>query len=139
LSHKTLIIYALAFVALVIVALLTDSPTLRIGAIGAIVGGILGDIVVRKIYAPYQTRKQYKSYKAAQEPTTVRSSEDGLYFTASIGDAKINWDRILKWREDSNFVLIYQAPQIYHIIPKRVGAFAIEVSKLLSRNVGSAS
>ena len=71
-SRKTLFIYAVAGIALATIALGAGSPALRIGAIGALVGGIFGHLFVRRIYAPSQTRKQYKAYKAAQEPQQRR-------------------------------------------------------------------
>jgi len=139
LSRKSLVIYGVVGVSLAIIAFLADSLVLRLGAIGAIFGGIIGDQFVRKIYAPRQTRKQFRIYKAIQEPVHVSKQSDGLVFENSMGNSKINWDRIVKWREDQDLLLIYQAPQVYHIIPKRIGELASDISKALTEKTGAAS
>ena len=139
LSIKTLFIYGLVGAAFAVIALVTESPVLRIGALGAIVGGFIGDLCVRKIFAPMQTKKQYREYKAIQEPVRITTEHSGIKFEAAIGDAMIEWNRIVKWRESDNFLLIYQAPQVYHIVPKRIGVLADELSKSLVKNVGPAS
>lgn len=110
LSCRTLIIYGLVCIAFVAIALFTGSPVLQIGAIGAIVGCFIGDLCVRKVYAPLQTKKQYREYKAAQESVNIAKQNDGIKFKAAIGDAMIGWDRIVKWRENEELLLIYQEP-----------------------------
>ena len=139
LSRKTVIIYLAAATLLATIAIIADSLALRLVTLGALIGGFVGDIIVRKVYAPIKTRKQYLVYKAAQEPIRVESQDYGLHFSAAIGDAKIEWDRIFKWRESPDLLLIYQAPEVYHVIPKRIGTLANEISKSLSENVGPAS
>lgn len=138
-SRKTLIIYAVAGIALATIALGVASPVLRIGAMGALIGGFFGHLFVRRIYAPSQTRKQYKEYKAAQEPVCVTRQDDGIKFETASGGAIIDWARIVKWRENEELVLIYQAPQVYHIVPKRIGELADEISKALAEKVGAAT
>lgn len=139
LTQKTLIIYGVVCVVLAAIAFVAESPALRIGAIGAIVGGFIGDLCVRSVYAPIQSKKQYREYKAAQEPMCITKQYDGIKFESTIGSAKIDWDRIVKWRENEELLLIYQAPQVYHIVPKRIGELADEISKSLAEEVGAAS
>ena len=138
-SRKTLFIYAVAGIALATIALGAGSPALRIGAIGALVGGIFGHLFVRRIYAPSQTRKQYKACKAAQEPVCVTRQDDGINFETASGGATIEWARIVKWRENDELLLIYQAPQVYHIVPKRIGELADEISMALDEELGAAT
>lgn len=139
LSKKTLLIYGVGCAGLAAIAFLADSPVLRTGAIGGIVGGIIGDLCVRRIYAPIQTKKQYREYKAAQEPISISRQDSGLIFKSAVGNANIEWNRIVKWRENKELVLIYQAPQVYHVVPKRIGNLAHEITKALNENNGTAS
>ena len=122
--------------ALIVIAVSAPSFVVKIGAVGGIAGGFLGYMAVRHLYAPWRTRKQYRAYQAAQEPVAVKVLPDSLLFKSSIGEAVIEWSRINKWRENGEFLLIYQAPEVYHILPKRVGEAMREVRKSLVKYVG---
>lgn len=139
LPPKALITYFVVCVVIALLALIAGSLVLQIATLAAIAISFLGVYAARKIFAPMQTRKQYRHYKAAQESITISIDDNGIKFESAIGDAVIDWKRIFKWREDEQFLLIYQAPQIYHVVPKRIGELAIELSTSLSENVGVAS
>ena len=132
------IIYVYIILLFILAALFVLSGTMKykIIIIGAIAGGIIGQLIVRHIYAPWQTRKQYKAYKAAQEPTTINFSETGLEFKTKTGRTTVKWNRIHKWRENSNLLLLYQAPSVYHIIPKHLGEITKEIQAALNQHVG---
>ena len=134
-----LVFYALVVILLIIAAFVSDSFIVRLSAIGGIVGGFLGQAVVRHVYAPWKTRKQYRSYKAAQEPVVVNLDAKSLHFKSKLGESTIEWGRINKWREDPNFLLIYQAPEIYHILPRRIGIEIDKIREALLENVGNAT
>ncbi len=134
-----LIFYALVAILLIIAALVSDSFIVRLSAIGGIVGGFLGQAAVRYFYAPWRTRKQYRSYRAAQEPVVVKLDASSLHFKSKLGDSTIEWERINRWREDSNFLLIYQAPEVYHILPKRISNEIGKIREALLEHVGNAT
>ena len=139
LSKRTLFIYGISCAALAAIAFIAESPVLKIAAISGIVGGVIGDLCVRRVYAPIQTKKQYREYKATQEPISMSKQDGGLVFESAVGNANIEWYRIVKWRENKELILIYQARQIYHIVPKRIGKLANEISKELNENNGTSS
>ena len=131
-----LISYAVVAIALIIVSITATSFIVKIGAIGGVVGGFIGHMVVRHLYAPWRTRKQYRAYQAAQEPVEVKVLSESLLFKSNIGEAVIEWSRINKWRENEDLLLIYQAPEVYHILPKRVGGSISKIREALVQNVG---
>ena len=135
-AKTTLVAYAVVVLALLVIAVIAPSYVVKIGAIGGVSGGYIGHMAVRHLYAPWRTRKQYRAYQAAQESVAVKVLPDSLLFKSSIGEAVIEWSRINKWRENGEFLLIYQAPEVYHIIPKRVGEAIREVRKSLVKYVG---
>ncbi len=138
-SKKIFYFYIISLVILIVLFLLSDTLKYKIIIIGAIAGGLIGNFIARHMYAPWQTKKQYKTYLAAQEPITINYSDKGLVFKGKIGESTIEWNRINKWRENTNFLLLYQAPSVYHIIPKRLGEITIKIQKSLNLHVGKAT
>ena len=138
-TKKSFLIYVAVTTISIIVALVSDILLIQLIVIGGLIGGSLGHVIVRYLYAPWVTRKQYRSYKAIQEPVSVSKQSDGIYFKSDVGEAKIEWSRINKWRENDIFVLIYQAPQVYHILPKRKGSEIAAIRKELMVNIGNAT
>jgi len=134
-----LVFYVFVAFSLVVVALVSDSFVIQLSAIGGIIGGFIGHAVVRHLYAPWRTKKQYRSYKAAQEPVIVNLETNSLNFKSKLGNATIEWDRVNKWRENPYFLLIYQAPEVYHILPKRIGIEIDKIREALVEHVGNAT
>ena len=137
-SKKLLVVYCLLITALLLIALCFTNYILRFAAIGAIIGGIIGNILSRYVFAPVQTRKQYRVYQAAQESVIISAKPEGINFRNSSGESIIEWNKINKWRENNEFLLIYQAPQVYNIIPKRIGVVSQNIRELLQQNIGNA-
>jgi hypothetical protein len=138
-TKKIINVYIISSVILITLFILTDTMIYKITVIGALFGGFIGQFIVRHVYAPWQTKKQFKVYKAIQEPVTVLYSESGLEFKEKTGRGTIEWNRIYKWRENNNLLLLYQAPGVYHIIPKRAGEIVIKIQEALSQHVGKAT
>ncbi len=138
-TKGVLVFYAVGVILLIITALVSDLVIVQLSAIGGIVGGFIGQAVVRHVYAPWRTRKQYRSYKAAQEAVVVSLDENSLHFKSELGESTIEWSRINKWREDHDFLLIYQAPEIYHILPRRIGGEIDKIREALVEHVGNAT
>lgn len=138
-TMKIKIVYCILGIVLLLVAFLSSRLIIRLGAIGGFAGGAIGYLVTNYIYAPYQTKKQYQKYKAAQEPNELEILLNGLKFTSETGAAIIAWERIIKWRENSQFILIYQAPHVYHIIPKRIGNVSEHLKINLVKHVNKAT
>lgn len=135
-TRRILIFYVITVILLVVVAVFGHTFVVKLAAAGGIVGGVLGHLIVRHIYAPWRTRRQYRSYQAAQELVSVTARTESLFFKSKIGEATIEWSRIVKWRENEDFLLIYQASEVYHIIPKRVGEIVDRLRDSLSKYVG---
>jgi YcxB-like protein len=103
---------------------------LRGGIIGGLIGGISIIFMARYIVSPLLARRHYRRYKAIHEEFTVDLVEGGIRFTSPVGDAKVTWDKVYKWRENEKYVLIYPMPQLYHVVPKSVAAQGFDVQVL---------
>lgn len=132
LSKKSKIRYSICIFILILTALLASSPALQGGAVFAIVGGFIGHFAQRFMYAPWATKKQYRNYKAVQNETIIKFDENGLKFQSADGAGTIKWQDIYNWRENNEFILVYQAPYVYHIIPKSLSDQGFNISELVS-------
>ena len=137
-TRKHYVLYVIAL--LIFAAIIVFSPYFisRIAAIGAIIGGVVFHVAGRFFYCPWQARKQYRCYTAIQEPIKVKLTDNAVCFYSRQGDSKLDWSDIKKWRENEEHILLYQAPLVYHIIPKRV-ADSVELVKALEKHVGKSS
>ena len=124
---------------LIVVVYFAGDSVFRGGAIGGLVGGLGGYLICRYLLAPWKTRRLYRSYAAIKEPCTVKIHDEGLKFLSKSGEALIEWGHIMKWRQNDNFLLIYQAPHLYHLIPKRLGTIINDMVEKLIKNVGKES
>ena len=128
--------YAFAVFVLIGLALFGQSSILQFAALFALIGGIIGHLVARHAIAPWQTRRQYREYRAAHESLGIRLEDSGLRFTGQNTDSLLKWENLMKWRENREFVLVYQNSRLYHIIPKRLSSDGFDVSALVSKLVG---
>jgi len=95
------------------------------GAIGVIaLNAIFVAIVVLMIaiyflFVPISTRRTYRKHKALHRPYTYSWSEAGLAITSSSGQWHVAWSDYLKWTENAQVFILYQAPRLFNILPKR--------------------
>lgn len=104
--------------------------------------GFIFITVSRYIISPIQWRRHYKKYKSIHEEVLIELLDEGIRFSSSNGEGKLTWDKILKWRKNNNYILIYQAPRIFQAIPTRINASGFDIALLssrLSKHVGNPS
>ena len=110
-------IYAIAVIGLAS-ATFFGPPVIRDGAIGGLIGGLVVVVFGRLLISPLLAKRHYRKYKAIQEPITIQLTEEGVGFTTADGGGVVKWDKVFKWRQNDNYVLIYPMPRLFHIIPK---------------------
>ncbi len=93
----------------------------------ALIAGAFGYFFALYIFTPYNAKKSYRKYKAIQNPMTISFSDDGYNIRAENGQSNAKWDLLLKWRENNNFILVYLAPKLFHLIPKRLAESGFDV------------
>ncbi|MCK5515967.1 MAG: YcxB family protein [Desulfobulbaceae bacterium] len=136
-SKRVRWVYGVVVLSLILFAIFADNIFIRTAAIGALMGGISIHSLFRYIYAPWRTRKQYRVNTSAQEQVKINQTEHGLHFKTRSGEAVLEWQQIIQWRESKKLLLIYQAANEYHIIPKRVGNITQDIIQVLNREVGN--
>ena len=142
LSKKHWLLYAIAIPGFIATAVLTNSEIIRYGAIFGLIGGFVGHLVVRYLLAPWQCRRQYRKYKAIHESFDISLEKEGIRFIEPDSSSLLKWNHLMKWRENSEFILVYQNPKLYHPIPKRFSAVGVDIlgiHKKLEKTIGSAT
>jgi hypothetical protein len=124
----------LIVVFLLIASFLVPS-ILQSAILGGLVGGGLVLILGRFFLGPMLARRHYRKYKAIQEPIQICLRDDGVEFTTVDAAGVVKWEKILKWRQNDEYLLIYLMPRLYHIIPKSIASGEFDFS-LLVRMLG---
>lgn len=131
----------LGFVGLGLILLGVSGPSgmKGLGYFG-LIGGILGYFVTIHLICPWQARKNYRNYKAIQQPLKLELTADGFIIKAENGISAIKWHHLLKWRENGDIIIVYFAPKLYYLVPKRISDTGFDIGsfrQLLQEKLGS--
>jgi hypothetical protein len=85
------------------------------------------------LYVPRRARRHYRQYKAIQEPITAELTDAGIRFSNSDGEGVLPWSKVLQWRQNGQFILIYTMPIMFYILPKSVAREGFDISLLIRR------
>lgn len=110
------------------------------GFIGAAIGGSLLPMLLRRVVAPPLLRRHYKKYRKIHKPLSAEVSDLGITFSSNDAAGTLKWEDIYGWRENTEYLLVYVAPKLYHIIPKRISNDGFDLEKLrnlLERHIGN--
>lgn len=100
---------------------------------GGLGGGVVCAVMIKFFIGPFMARRHYRQYKAIHDEFTLRLLDEGVQFISSSGESILRWDSVLKWRQDSDYVLIFPMPRLYHIVPKSVAANGFDLEGLIER------
>lgn len=112
---------------------------LRGAAIGGLVGGTVVGLLAHFLITPLMARRNYRNYKTIQGEFNVELQDDGVRYSSSTGTGLVTWDKLLRWRENDRYILLYPMPRLYYIIPRSVADQGFELARLtdlLRRHVG---
>ena len=127
--------------ACALAAALLGPPGTGTAVTGGLVGGLAVWCTIQYVLNPWLLRRHYRQYKLMQQEQTVTLSPDVIHFKSAAGESHLGWDKILKWRFSPDYVLIYLAPNMYHVIPASVAAQGFDLDRLkstLAQHVGPA-
>ena len=130
-SRKKRIYSALGIAVLVGLAAFGKIKITLLAAILAFV--LVGNVIARQLVAPWETRRQYRAYRAISESAWLLLEEAGLRFRNADSDFLVRWEHILKWRENEEFILLYQNARLYHIIPNRLAADGLDIPGIIAK------
>jgi hypothetical protein len=121
-------------IVLTLVLLIIFGPyIIKILAFCVLVGVSIRVVVTRYIVLTIISRRHYRNYKAIHEEFTVELLDEGVRIVSPDRDVKLMWDKILKWRQNEKYILLYLMPKLCHIVPKSIEAGGFNVSLLISQ------
>jgi len=133
---RPVLVCVILLLLVIILALSTSSELIQELAWGAVIGVSMGYFITLYILLPWRTRYQYRNHLAVREPVSISLAETGLCFESGIGNAEINWAHIYRWRHNEEMFLVYQAPMIYHVVPRHIGELTSAIESALRAHVG---
>ena len=129
-TPKIASIYGVVILVLGLTAIF-GSGAIKGGAIGGLIGGGVVVILGRLIVNPILARRHYRKYKAIHDPINIKLKDDGIEFSTPKKKKKERWEKILKWRQNEEYVLVYPMPRLYYIIPKSISKSGFEIPLLI--------
>src|SRR5713226_8076234 len=69
------------------------------------------------LYVPIATRRTFRNHKTLHHPYTYSWSETGFTVANVSGEWRVAWSDYLKWREDAQVFIFYQAPRLFNMVP----------------------
>jgi hypothetical protein len=87
------------------------------------------------VRVPNRARKLYRQYKDIEEPITLELMDAGVKFSNSDVVGILRWSKILQWRQNDRFILIYSMPNLFHVVPKSIAREGFDIALLIQRLV----
>ncbi len=137
-SRRQLVWLSVGGLGLLLIAVFGSESLKPMGYI-SLFFGVLGYFVSLYIISPWQAKRHYKNYKSIQKPLKIEQTDGGFTVTAENGQGNVKWENIFKWRENNKYILVYQAPKLFNMIPKRIEEAGFDVEgfrRLLREKVG---
>lgn len=101
--------------------------------IGGVIGGVISWALIIWIINPWSLRRHYRQHPMIHEPISVALDSTGVHFSSSYGSNLLAWVHIIKWRHNDLYVMLYQSPRVYHLIPKRIADDGFDLDTLLAQ------
>jgi YcxB-like protein len=79
-------------------------------------------IILFVVVVPWRLRRFYREQKTLKYPFTMELNEEGVFSEGENGSGRIKWDDFYAWKQDANTILLYQARNLFNMIPCRVFA-----------------
>lgn len=72
------------------------------------------------LLVPGLARRHYRQYKVLQQPLVITLDEQGSEWRAANGSSRLAWPDYHQWKEDETLFLLYQADNLFQMLPKRL-------------------
>ena len=114
------VLFVLAYAIWMTIAHIDRWPAIGVIALNAGFAAVVVFMIANYYWLiPITTRRTYRKHKALHRTYTLSWSETGLTVTGDGGEWKISWSDYLKWAENVEIFVLYQAPRLFNMLPKR--------------------
>jgi hypothetical protein len=105
-----------------------------------VLGAIIGVVILRLAYVPWQSRKVFREQETLRRPFEVTWDAGTLTRRSATGETRTPWSDFIRWKEDGGLFLLYHSDGAFQVLPKRVlgDAAAVAIFRgLLEQHVKS--
>ena len=103
---------------------------------GSVVGGLLGYFSVLFLFIPINASRRFDIHRTLNAEISFSMSEQGIRFKSEVGENKLQWADIRKWRYGKGMYLFYINNSMFHMIPSRVLSDDSELCYFLNKYAG---
>jgi hypothetical protein len=125
-TRKQLIWLGVGGIGLLLLGVFGNDSLKGMGYSGLIFG-ILGYFISLYLISPWQAKRHYRNYKSIQKPLIISHVEGGFTIKNDNGQNNVIWENLLKWRENKNYILVYFAPKLFYMVPKRLNEQGFDI------------
>lgn len=121
-TPKRLGVYALVVLVLMAIAYFgwqAAHGVVAVGALGGVIGGIIGFVVVRFFYMPWKAKRVFRQQKSLQYPFEFAWDGESFITRNEKGNSNTPWSDYTKWRENQQMFLLYHSDVMFQMVPKR--------------------
>ena len=115
-KHLILIVLIMAMI-FIYIATTQSNPVALI--ISGLVGGILGVWFYKYVYITLKSNRIYKQQKSLHSGFDLEITDHGIIISSENGHGSNNWEDFIKYKENSNYLLLYYSDALFTMIPKK--------------------
>ena len=87
-------------------------------------------VLLKFFIVPSRLRKLYAQSKLLQMEVVYSFNKEAFLSKSENGNTILNWPNFHKWKSDKNLILLYQADNVFNIIPKRIFGSESEIEEV---------
>ena len=115
------------------IAIVLMGAALLLAALGRALAGsppsrfpflLVGSLVYLALYfcvfVPWRARALYRRQRGVEFPFRILADSGGLVVSSELGEVRLPWPTLRKWKESRHLFLIYSSDSLFHLVPKRL-------------------
>lgn len=77
-------------------------------------------LIIYRWVLPWKMRRVFRLHKSLHQTASIETTDEAFVAEAANGNMRMPWGDYLKWKANEKLVLLYQSPQLYNMVPRRV-------------------
>lgn len=88
-------------------------------SLGALMGGVLGGLVMKYAWIPWQARRIFRQQMSLHRPFELSWDEGGVHARDGNGEYRHSWADFTRWRESERLIVLNLSDAMFLMVPKR--------------------
>lgn len=119
-KNSSATLFLIVLLLFIIINIIFDYPFDRWIMVGGLLGLIVSLLLAKFFIFPWQTKTQYKKHRTLQEQISIQIKDDGLQLDTENTTSLTRWKNFYAYKQNQQYFLIYLAPRLMYIVPKRI-------------------